>query len=73
MAGFFGVAGYGIYKFKYRGSMSASQFLMQLRVAAQGTVVGILTLGIIYTMANDYLLKKDRTPAIANISEPKKN
>nr|CAD7424420.1 unnamed protein product [Timema monikensis] len=47
----------GAYKFKRRGDMSMSVFLMQLRVAAQGTVVGFLTLGLGYSMINEYLIK----------------
>ncbi|XP_055533653.1 HIG1 domain family member 1A, mitochondrial-like isoform X2 [Wyeomyia smithii] len=58
LAGLAAVCGIGIYKYKTRGSMSTSVFLMQLRVAAQGTVVGALTLGLAYTMANEYLFKK---------------
>ncbi|KAJ9584471.1 hypothetical protein L9F63_021165, partial [Diploptera punctata] len=46
---------YGAYKFKHRGSMSTSVFLMQLRVAAQGTVVACLTAGIGYTLFRDYM------------------
>lgn len=57
MAGFFAVAGYGLYNFRNR-NVSASQYLMQLRVVAQGTVVGTLCLGLIYTMFNKYYLKK---------------
>ncbi|XP_037043432.1 HIG1 domain family member 1A, mitochondrial-like [Bradysia coprophila] len=51
------VCGIGAYKFKHRGEMSTSVFLMQLRVAAQGTVVGALSLGLAYTMANRFLFK----------------
>lgn len=50
----------GAYKFKHRGKMSPSVFLMQLRVAAQGTVVGCLALGISYTMFKDYVLKPQK-------------
>lgn len=50
---------YGAYKFKHRGTMSTSVFLMQLRVAAQGTVVACLTAGIGYTLFRDYILKSD--------------
>lgn len=53
------VCGVGIYKFKRRGEMSTSVFLMQLRVAAQGTVVGALSLGLAYTMAQQFLFNKD--------------
>lgn len=53
--------GYGAYKYRTRGNMSTSVFLMQLRVAAQGTVVAALTGGIAYTMANEYIFnKKDK-------------
>lgn len=47
----------GAYKYKNRGQMSTSVFLMQLRVAAQGTVVGCLTLGLAYTMFKEHVLK----------------
>ncbi|CAG2068111.1 unnamed protein product [Timema podura] len=57
MAGCIIACAVGAYKFKRRGDMSMSVFLMQLRVAAQGTVVGCLTLGLGYTMINEYLIK----------------
>lgn len=40
--------------------MSTSVFLMQLRVAAQSTVVGALTLGLAYKMFNDYVMPKSK-------------
>lgn len=49
---------YGAYKFKSRGKMSTSVFLMQLRVGAQGVAVGALALGMLYTMINEHVLKK---------------
>lgn len=70
------VLGIGCYKYKSRGSMSTSMFLMQLRVAAQGTVVGALTIGMMYSMLNDYVFNKKETPAIAettHITQPKSN
>ncbi|XP_074025962.1 HIG1 domain family member 1A, mitochondrial isoform X2 [Leptinotarsa decemlineata] len=54
-----GVVGYGAYAFKNRGKMSTSVYLMHLRVGAQGAAVGSLTLGLIYTMVNEHILKKD--------------
>lgn len=57
--GLVAVCGVGIYKFKRRGEMSTSVFLMQLRVAAQGTVVGALSIGLAYTMAQKFLFNKD--------------
>ncbi|KAJ8942938.1 hypothetical protein NQ318_003824 [Aromia moschata] len=50
--------GYGAYAYKNRGKMSTSVYLMHLRVGAQGAAVGSLTLGLLYTMINQYLIKK---------------
>lgn len=47
----------GAYKFKSKGKMSTSVFLMQLRVAAQGTVVVALTAGLAYQLARDHIFK----------------
>ncbi|XP_038108380.1 HIG1 domain family member 1A, mitochondrial [Culex quinquefasciatus] len=58
LAGLAIVCGIGAYKYKNRGAMSTSVFLMQLRVAAQGTVVAALSLGLAYTMANEYIFNK---------------
>lgn len=57
--GLIGVCGVGAYQFKRRGKMSTSVFLMQLRVAAQGTVVSALTIGIAYSLAKQHLFKDD--------------
>lgn len=59
LIGLVAVCGIGAYKYKYRGGMSTSVYLMQLRVAAQGTVVGALSLGLAYSMANRFLLKNN--------------
>lgn len=67
MAGFFAVAGYGLYNFRKR-NVSASVYLMQLRVAAQGTVVGTLCLGLVYSMYNQYYLKKQPVATDTNQS-----
>ncbi|XP_050093451.1 HIG1 domain family member 1A, mitochondrial-like [Anopheles aquasalis] len=58
LAGLVAVCGIGAYKYKNRGGMSTSVFLMQLRVAAQGTVVAALSIGLGYTMANEYIFNK---------------
>lgn len=60
LAGFVAAGLIGAYKYKHRGTMSTSVFLMQLRVAAQGTVVGCLTLGLAYTMYNQYFVQKPK-------------
>ncbi|XP_015590367.1 HIG1 domain family member 1A, mitochondrial [Cephus cinctus] len=57
IAGLIGTCAYGAYKFKHRGQMSTSIFLMQLRVAAQGVAIGSLTLGMLYHMYVDYVVK----------------
>ncbi|XP_067010589.2 HIG1 domain family member 1A, mitochondrial isoform X2 [Anabrus simplex] len=59
LAGLTGVVLYGAYKFRTRGQMSTSVFLMQLRVAAQGTVVACLTAGLMYSMARQYIFHTD--------------
>lgn len=50
--------GYGVYAFKNRGQMSTSVYLMHLRVGAQGAAVGTLTLGLLYTMYKEHILKE---------------
>ncbi|CAG2180419.1 unnamed protein product [Oppiella nova] len=50
MTGFTGAVLYGAYRFKYRGDMPVSLYLIQLRVAAQGMAVGTLTLGMVYML-----------------------
>lgn len=69
MVGLTAACGIGAYKFKNRGTMSTSVFLMQLRVAAQGTVVACLTAGMVYHMVDDYLL----SPSDSNNDTIKKN
>lgn len=51
--------GYGVYSYRNKGNMSTSVYLMQLRVGAQGAAVGVLTIGLLYAMTSQYLLKKD--------------
>lgn len=58
--GLIGVCGLGVYKYKTKGKMSTSVFLMQLRVAAQGTVVAALTVGLAYTLAKEHLFKNKK-------------
>ncbi|XP_017090479.1 HIG1 domain family member 1C [Drosophila bipectinata] len=58
IAGFVAAGVIGAYKYRNRGTMSTSVFLMQLRVAAQGTVVACLTAGLAYSMAKEYIFDK---------------
>ncbi|XP_006634309.1 HIG1 domain family member 1A, mitochondrial [Lepisosteus oculatus] len=57
MAGFFGIVGYGLYKMKTRGNTKMSVHLIHMRVGAQGFVVGAMTLGVIYSMYKEYIVK----------------
>ncbi|KAJ6633694.1 HIG1 domain family member 1C, partial [Pseudolycoriella hygida] len=59
--GMLAVCGIGAYKFNKRGEMKTSVFLMQLRVAAQGTVVSFLSIGLLYSMSNKYLFKTNES------------
>nr|BAN20486.1 conserved hypothetical protein [Riptortus pedestris] len=58
--GLIGACAYGAYQFKNRGKMSTSVYLMQLRVGAQGAVVGTLTLGVAYTILRDHVFNKGK-------------
>lgn len=56
LAGFFGIVGYKLMKMKSRGDVKMSLHLIHMRVAAQGFVVGAMTLGVIYSMYNEFYL-----------------
>ncbi|XP_005006528.1 HIG1 domain family member 1C [Cavia porcellus] len=55
LAGFVTVVSYGLYKLKYRRDEKMSVHLLHMRVAAQGFVVGAVTLGVLYSMYKDYI------------------
>ncbi|XP_066537244.1 HIG1 domain family member 1A, mitochondrial [Hoplias malabaricus] len=57
MTGFFAIVAYRLLKLKHRGNMKMSVHLIHMRVAAQGFVVGAMTLGVLYSMYKDYVLK----------------
>ncbi|KAL7875424.1 hypothetical protein AOLI_G00103870 [Acnodon oligacanthus] len=57
MAGFFAIVAYRLLKLKQRGNMKMSVHLIHMRVAAQGFVVGAMTLGVVYSMYKDFVLK----------------
>jgi len=46
---------YAAYSFKNRGNQKVSVFLIHTRVAAQGAVVGALTVGCIYQIFHDFV------------------
>lgn len=64
IAGCVGAVGYGGWAYKNRGTMSTSVFLMQFRVIAQGTAVGALCAGMVYTLYNNHFNKPKETVAI---------
>ncbi|XP_077027019.1 HIG1 domain family member 1C [Tamandua tetradactyla] len=55
IAGFVTMVSYGLYKLKYRRDQKMSIHLIHMRLAAQGFVVGALTLGVLYSMYKDYI------------------
>ncbi|XP_034144276.1 HIG1 domain family member 1A, mitochondrial isoform X1 [Esox lucius] len=57
MAGFFTIVGYRLFRLKSRGDMKMSVHLIHMRVMAQGFVVGAITVGVIYSMYKDYIVK----------------
>uniref|UniRef100_A0A673U9E3 HIG1 domain-containing protein n=1 Tax=Suricata suricatta TaxID=37032 RepID=A0A673U9E3_SURSU len=57
MAGFAAIVGYGLYKLKSRGNTKMSVHLIHMHVAAQGFVVGAMTLCIGYSMYKEFWAK----------------
>ncbi|XP_057561450.1 HIG1 domain family member 1A, mitochondrial-like [Hippopotamus amphibius kiboko] len=57
MAGFAAIVAYGFYKLKSRGNTKMSVHLIHMRVAAQGFVVGAMTLGMGYSMYREFWAK----------------
>ncbi|XP_032422308.1 HIG1 domain family member 1A, mitochondrial [Xiphophorus hellerii] len=55
LAGFIGIVGHQLYKMKNRGDTKMSVHLIHMRVAAQGFVVGAMTVGVLYSMYNEYI------------------
>ncbi|XP_047444862.1 HIG1 domain family member 1A, mitochondrial [Mugil cephalus] len=65
MAGFFAIVGYRLMKLKHRGDTKMSVHLIHMRVAAQGFVVGAITMGVIYSMYKDYVVKPREAKQLA--------
>ncbi|XP_059827740.1 HIG1 domain family member 1A, mitochondrial [Hypanus sabinus] len=57
IAGFASVVAYGLFKLKARGNKKMSVHLIHMRVAAQGCVVGAMTLGVLYSMFKEHFAK----------------
>jgi len=55
--GFGLVAAYGMYKFKSRKGRT-SLYLIQLRLAAQGTAVGVIGIGVLYNIYTEAMKPK---------------
>jgi len=57
MAGFFAIVGWRLLKMRSRGETKMSVHLIHMRVMAQGFVVGAMTIGVLYSMYKDYVVK----------------
>uniref|UniRef100_G3RY47 HIG1 domain-containing protein n=1 Tax=Gorilla gorilla gorilla TaxID=9595 RepID=G3RY47_GORGO len=57
IAGFAALVTYGLYKLKSRGNTQMSLHLIHMRVAAQGFVVGAMTVGMGYSMYREFWAK----------------
>lgn len=55
MAGFFAIVGYRLMKMKSRGDTKMSVHLIHMRVAAQGFVVGAMTIGMCHSVAFQFV------------------
>ncbi|KAM6948962.1 HIG1 domain family member 1A, mitochondrial [Aplochiton taeniatus] len=67
MAGFFAIVGWRLLKMKNRGNVKMSVHLIHMRVGAQGFVVGAMTVGVLYSMYRDYIVKpKEEQKALEN-------
>ncbi|XP_029175112.1 uncharacterized protein LOC114943625 [Nylanderia fulva] len=55
------ICGYGAYAFKKR-KISTQMYLIQLRVAAQGTAIACLTFGMCYHMIRKHVLHDENEP-----------
>lgn len=57
-----GVVGYSAYNFKKRDrSIKPSVYIIQTRVAAQGFVIGLLTIGLGFHMYHNFLNRNDHS------------
>uniref|UniRef100_A0A023FYF4 Putative conserved plasma membrane protein n=1 Tax=Amblyomma parvum TaxID=251391 RepID=A0A023FYF4_AMBPA len=59
LSGCIAACAYGAFLFRRHGRANPSLFLMQLRVTAQGTVIGCLTLGVIYSLSQRFVHRND--------------
>lgn len=53
---------YNIYKFKSRGNISTSMYLIHLRLTAQGLFLGCMTMGLAYTMFQNFMKQEIKKP-----------
>ncbi|XP_035490547.1 HIG1 domain family member 1A, mitochondrial [Scophthalmus maximus] len=66
IAGFLAIVGYRLMKMRSRGDTKMSLHLIHMRVAAQGFVVGSMTIGVLYSMYRDYIVKPREEKAAKN-------
>ncbi|XP_068427053.1 HIG1 domain family member 1A, mitochondrial [Clinocottus analis] len=66
LAGCVAIVGYRLMKIKSRQDTKLSVHLIHMRVAAQGFVVGAMTIGVLYSMYKDYIVKpREKQKALA--------
>ncbi|XP_056277108.1 HIG1 domain family member 1A, mitochondrial [Pseudoliparis swirei] len=67
LVGCLAIVGYRLMKMKSRGDTKMSVHLIHMRVGAQGFVVGAITIGVLYSMYNDYIVKpREQQKAVAD-------
>ena len=72
MAGFFGVIAYAIFNYRKKdASTKPSVYVIQTRVAAQGLVIGVLTLTAAYQLYQNILHRNDPRDNALNVSQHK--
>ena len=58
-----GVVGYSLFNYKNKSAATkTSIYVIQTRVAAQGVVIGLLTLGCFYRIINALIYPESRKP-----------
>ncbi|XP_013884943.1 HIG1 domain family member 1A, mitochondrial [Austrofundulus limnaeus] len=68
-AGCAAIVAHQLYKMKTRGDTKMSVYLIRMRVAAQGFVVGSITIGVLYSMFTQYVIGPMKSRKEENTSE----
>ncbi|KAK8785528.1 hypothetical protein V5799_008107 [Amblyomma americanum] len=60
LSGCIAACAYGAFLFRRHGRTNPSLFLMKLRVTAQGTVIGCLMFGVMYSLSQRFVHRNDK-------------